>query len=436
MTIHTPTTPSTATDAMPERTPYPLDRPLPAEVIATQTIWFGYRRYPVFGWRWLWGRSVIFGGVIAVFTCFTIIGLGITTGDAGSGIMAGLYFAVGFMLMCTAGPLLAAGVRHARWPLRRERLGVVLAMLLGIIVSYFADEWSSNYLEQAMPKRDDVRMVLKPPQYSPLQAAALKALNLATRVLIYGALGGGLALRAYFRELGRWQTLHHAEAMAALQTQKQQADLRLGILQAQVEPHFLFNTLASVRALVRQQPAQAEATLDALVDYLRASIPRLRDDEPETEIETTLHSTLGLQLDLCASYLELMRLRTDDRLRYAIAVEPALRDLEFPPMLLITLVENAIKHGIEPKPGAGRVDIVVEREADALRVRVIDDGLGLQPGVGGGLGLANVRAQLDTRFAGRAHFALHSAPGGGAVAELRVPLDAASIRGDGAESSV
>jgi two-component sensor histidine kinase len=405
----------------PERTPYALDRPLPTEVVAGTGVWLGYRRYPVFGWRWLRGRSLIFGGVIAVFAIFIGLGLGITTGSARGGLMAALYFAAGFMVMCTTGPLLAAMVRHARWPLARERLGIVLAMLLGIVVSYFADEWSSNYLEQNMPKSDDVRMVLKPPTFTPLETAALKALNLTILVLIYGALGGGLALRAYLRELGRWQTLRQTEAMAALQSQKQQVDLRLGVLQAQVEPHFLFNTLASVRALVRQQPERAEATLDALVEYLRASIPRMRDET------ASLHSTLGQQLDMCASYLELMRLRTDDRLRYDIAAEPALRERPFPPMLLITLVENAIKHGIEPKPGAGRVeivaDIVDERSENTLRVRVIDDGLGLQPGVGGGMGLANVRAQLETRFAGRARLELRSAPGGGTVAELSVPFD-------------
>ena len=409
-------------ERMSDRTPYPLDRPLPTEVVASGGAWLGYRRYPVFGWRWLRGRSLIFGTVIAVFACFVGAGLGITTGSGRSGLMAALHFAAGFMLMCSAGPLLAALVRHAGWPLRRERLGIVLAMLLGIVVSYFADAWSSSYLQQSIPKSEDVRMVLKPPQFSPVEKAALQALNLATLVLIYGALGGGLALRAYFRELGRWQDSRHAEAMTALQAEKQSSDLRLGVLQAQVEPHFLFNTLASVRALVRQEPAQAEATLDALVEYLRATIPRLRDEE------TALHSTLGQQLDLCASYLELMRLRTSGRLSYGIEVDADLRALPFPPMLLISLVENAIKHGIEPKRGPGVVTIVAVRHDDMLTVSVIDDGLGLQPGVGGGLGLANVRAQLETRYGARAGFQLVSAPARGARAELRIPLDDSSLQ--------
>ena len=406
-----------APQGMSERTPYPLDRPLPPDVIASSGAWLGYRRYPVFGWRWLRGRSLIFGAVIAVFACFVGAGLGITTGSSRNGAMAALHFAAAFMLMCSAGPLLAALVRHAGWPLRRERIGIVLAMLLGIVVSYFADAWSSNYLQQNMPKSDDVRMVLRPPQFSPLEKAALEALNLATLVLIYGALGGGLALRAYFRELGRWQDNRHAEAMAALQAEKQHSDMRLGVLQAQVEPHFLFNTLASVRALVRQEPAQAEATLDALVDYLRATIPKLRDEN------SALHSSLGQQLDLCASYLELMRLRTAGRLRYRIDVDDALRALPFPPMLLISLVENAVKHGIEPKPGPGTVTLSAEQQGRDLHVRVVDDGLGLQMGVGGGLGLANIRAQLDARYGARADFRLSGEPASGARAELRLPLD-------------
>jgi sensor histidine kinase YesM len=143
----------------------------------------------------------------------------------------------------------------------------------------------------------------------------------------------------------------------------------------------------------------------------------LRDEE------NALHSTLGQQVDLCASYLELMRLRTAGRLSYGVDVDPSLHALPFPPMLLISLVENAVKHGVEPKPGPGRVTIAAERNEHELCIRVIDDGLGLQIGVGGGLGLTNVRAQLHTRYGARASFGLTGEPARGACAELRVPLD-------------
>lgn len=418
---------STATD----RTPYALDRPLPAEVVVARGAWLGYRRYPVFGWRWLRGRSLIFAVAIGAWALLTGWGMGMMASDMRLGLLSGLHFFGGFILMSCVGPLFATLVRHRGWPLRRERIGVVLAVLTGIVVAYFADTWASGYLEQAVAKTHGITAKVKPPEFSPFVKAIVATINVAFAVVIYGALGGGLALRAYFRELGRWQDSRQAAAIATLQAEKVRSELRLGVLQAQVEPHFLFNTLASVRALVRQDPGQAEATLDALVDYLRASIPRLRDAGAASDSTlpdstmldaTLLDSTLGQQLDLCASYLELMRLRTAGRLSHAIEIDPALREVPFPPLLLISLVENAVKHGIEPRPGPGTITLSAERDGDALRVWVIDDGMGLQPGVGGGLGLANVRAQLQTRYGDRAEFALHSRPPKGACAELRIPL--------------
>lgn len=419
-----------------DRTPYALDQPLPAEVVVARGTWLGYRRYPVFGWRWLRGRSLIFAIAIGAWALLSAWGMGMAASDVRVGVLTGLHFFGGVLLMACAGPLFATLVRHRRWPLRRERIGVVLAVMLGVVVAYFADAWASGYLEQAVAKTHGITAKVKPPEFSPFVKAIMSTINVAFATLIYAALGGGLALRAYFRELGRWQDSRQAAALAAVQAEKQRSELRLGVLQAQVEPHFLFNTLASVRALVRQDPGQAEATLDALVDYLRASIPRLRDAEAalgSTSFDSTLSdsrlpdstlldSTLGQQLDLCASYLELMRLRTAGRLSHAIEVDPALREVPFPPLLLISLVENAMKHGIEPRPGPGTITLSAERDGDALRVRVIDDGMGLQPGVGGGLGLANVRAQLQTRYGDRAAFALHSRPPRGACAELRIPL--------------
>ena len=184
-----------------------------------------------------------------------------------------------------------------------------------------------------------------------------------------------------------------------------------------MEPHFLFNTLASVRALVRQDPIQAENTLDALVDFLRATIPKLRDGESK------LHATLGQQLDLCRSYLALMQVRMGGRLSYAVEADPALRDAAFPPSILITLVENAIKHGIESKPGPGRVEILASLHEGKLLVQVIDDGAGLQPGLGSGMGLANVREQLASRFGARASFRLRPLSGQGVSAEISIPME-------------
>ena len=400
-----------------ERT-YPLRQKLPAEVlVGGNAVWSRYRQYPVFGLRWLLGRSLLFCGVIAVVAAFIGMGTGVVAQDVGVAIKVAITEFVVFSSMATLGPALATAVRHRAWPLSRERKAVVIAVLIGMVLSFFIDRLGSSYIEQLIkPGLEAAGLSVNPPTPPPLVKAIGLAINVAALVVIYGLFGGGLALRAYFSEHRRWDEHHHVRELNALESRVHEADLRLGVLQAQVEPHFLFNTLASVRALVRQDPAQAEATLDALVDFLRATIPKLREDRG-------LHATLGQQLDLCSSYLALMQVRMGGRLTYDVRADEALRAAPFPPSLLITLVENAIKHGIEPRPGPGRIEIDAVRDGDALRVQVRDDGAGLQPGLSTGVGLANVREQLAARYGARAAFVLSpAAEGRGVCAEIRVPL--------------
>jgi len=401
----------------------PLRRHLPDDVVVGgDYLWTRYRRYPVFSGHWLAGRTLLFGSVILGFSVLSLLAMLLAPASARGALTAAGYTFAAFMMMTTAGPLFATVLRHLGLPLRRERVLVVIALCAGIAVSYGVDSWASARLDAFMVAelgKSPLDIEAVRAQYETPAARSMAVLiHVMTLVFIYGLLGGGAALRAYFGEQRRLADSRHRSELAALQAQKRESELRLGALQAQVEPHFLFNTLASVRALVRQDAARAEATLDALVDYLRATIPRLRDGE------AALRSTLGEQLDLCAHYLELMRLRTADRLRYDIDAAAGLRALPYPPLLLITLVENAIKHGIEPKPGAGRIAIRAWAVDGALHVSVTDDGAGLQPGVGGGMGLANVREQLATRFGPRASLRLTGAAGGGAHAEIRTPLDA------------
>ena len=400
-----------------ERT-YPLRQKLPAEVlVGGNAVWSRYRQYPVFGLRWLLGRSLLFCSVIAVVAAFIGMGTGVVAQDVGVAIKVAITEFIVFSSMATLGPALATAVRHRAWPLSRERKAVVIAVLIGMVLSFFIDRLGSSYIEQLIkPGLEAAGLSVNPPTPPPLVKAIGLAINVAALVVIYGLFGGGLALRAYFSEHRRWDEHHHVRELNALESRVHEADLRLGVLQAQVEPHFLFNTLASVRALVRQDPAQAEATLDALVDFLRATIPKLREDRG-------LHATLGQQLDLCSSYLALMQVRMGGRLTYDVRADEALRAAPFPPSLLITLVENAIKHGIEPRPGPGRIEIDAVRDGDTLRVQVRDDGAGLQPGLSTGVGLANVREQLAARYGARAAFVLSpAAEGRGVCAEIRVPL--------------
>src|SRR5262245_6619292 len=222
-----------------------------------------------------------------------------------------------------------------------------------------------------------------------------------------------VALGALVRQkeaLARHQAL--AFDLERSELERQALDARLRLLQAQVAPHFLFNTLANVQALVTAGSPQASDVLRSLIAYLRAAVPRL--NEPAT--------TMGEELQLVQAYLELMHMRMPDRLQFALHADESARALHCPPMTLLTLVENAVRHGIDPSEEGGRIDIHVERQGDRCRVRVIDTGTGLrQAGSSLGTGLSTLRERLQLAFGGDAQLRVTAAQPRGVVAELDFP---------------
>jgi hypothetical protein len=199
-----------------------------------------------------------------------------------------------------------------------------------------------------------------------------------------------------------------AEALA-----RDEAEQSLQLLQAQLEPHFLFNTLANLRALYRTSPAVAAQATERLLRYVRAALPRVRDER----------ATLGDEVRLVEAYLALAAMRMGPRLTSSIDVDAAVDGVRFPPMLVLTLVENAVKHGLDPAPSGGHVAVAVHRVAGGLRVEVRDDGVGFgaMPTAGTGVGLANVRRQLAARYGPRARLTLAQRAGGGVTAAIVVP---------------
>ncbi|QGX41717.1 sensor histidine kinase [Permianibacter aggregans] len=194
--------------------------------------------------------------------------------------------------------------------------------------------------------------------------------------------------------------------------ERQATDARLHLLQAQVAPHFLFNTLANVQALVESGSPKAPSVLRSLIAYLRAAVPRLH--EPVT--------TLGLELDLVRAYLDLMRMRMPDRLQFALHVDSTTTGLRCPPMTLLTLVENAVRHGIDPSEEGGRIDIFVERTGERCLVRVSDTGIGLgKAGRGLGTGLSTLRERLQLVFGDEAELRISEQQPRGVRAELDLP---------------
>jgi len=219
------------------------------------------------------------------------------------------------------------------------------------------------------------------------------------------------------REARAAEALHKADAERHLLS-KHAVESELKLMQAQVEPHFLFNTLASVQFLTETDPPQASKMLGHLLAYLRAALPQLRHAS----------TTLGQELELAEAYLNILRMRMGARLEFAIDVPEALRTHPFPPVLLISVVENAVTHGLEPQAAGGRVTIAARHDADRVEVTVTDTGCGLSGNnsrPGQGVGLANLRERLSALFGTRARFALEEVLPHGAKATIEIPFEPA-----------
>jgi sensor histidine kinase YesM len=257
----------------------------------------------------------------------------------------------------------------ARWPALTRTLYLVVAVMLAVLLGYTVGF--------ALTGRNFLALVAKYPRFGVTQFV-VAGMAVVTWFLIS---------KAQTALLRREAEQAKAEAQAQV-LQRQTADAELRALQAQIEPHFLFNTLANAIALVDYEPQQAKRLLEQFNEYLRATLSASR----------RVHTTLGDELQLLERYLVLMQLRMGSRLSYAIDVPEALRSLPFAPLLLQPLVENAIEHGLEPKVDGGRLVIRAERSGDEVSVQVQDTGLGAAARGSArqdkGVGLANVRERL------------------------------------------
>ena len=198
----------------------------------------------------------------------------------------------------------------------------------------------------------------------------------------------------------------------AAEMQRQAVEAQLKMLQAQIEPHFLFNTLANLDALIQTDPKRARAMLGHFNDYLRATLAATRRER----------STLAEEFALLRGYLEVQAMRMGERLRFRLDLPDALAQADLPPMLLQPLVENALKHGLEPKVEGGEVNVSAREEGGQLVLEIADTGIGRANGATGGtgLGLANVRERLAAAYDG-ARLDAGMNPAGGFTVRLSIP---------------
>jgi len=377
------------------------------------------RQYPIFGKTWFTYRARSFLVPLSVLTgVLALIGVFIPGSQAAAvrGALLAVWLVV--VLALFLGRALAVLVCRQRWPAQREAAGVVCALLFGALCT--------------LPLTPYTRLNPPPaeiPNATPRQAEQLRAqtrenqvVNLVFWVLALGWLGGSTDLRAWFRQRRLLRENELLGQVARYKDERNEVEMQLSILASQVEPHFLFNTLSGVRAAMLSDPARGVAMIDHLVDYLRATIPQLRADRARSFV------SLGSQLDAAQAYLGIIAARLP-RLHVRIDCPPDLREVAIPPLMLISLVENAVKHGIELKPGPGTITVTAARRQTGgeqlLELAVADNGIGFGAATSGsGIGLANIRERLKHLYGGAAALALRANEGGGVVASIVLPLRA------------
>ncbi len=280
----------------------------------------------------------------------------------------------------------------ARWVLQVAAVAIVTPFATFLI--YTLSTFSSPEVWTADPKK-----VLG---FSMLLAAGLLVSPWIAMSALYRHINGQAQRQALSFELERSEFARDA------------LDSRLRLLQAQVEPHFLFNTLANVRELVDSGSSQASTVLNSLITYLRAAVPNLHNSV----------TTLGQELDLVRAYLELMHMRMPDRLQFTIEAEDAALAVHCPPMTLLTLVENAIRHGIDPSEEGGQISVTVRIQDGRCLAQVKDTGVGLcaqQASAGLGTGLANLRERLQLIFAEQAQLSMQALEPHGFCVNISIP---------------
>ena len=350
---------------------------------------FGLRRLAVtamqgFSWRG-------FGAVIVFCVVYgAVLSTSPTTGGAPDSIAA---YLVGFAraLMCYVPVFVVVSIAANFAPKRRVPRAVALGLILLVAVTI------SYLVITALERLLLTSQFPQSPHFSPL--------------LLVMTCGLGLAIcLAHEGDVQAARTLSD-EAEYQLNLGRQLSEAQLQVLQSQIEPHFLFNTLAHVRRLYRTDPNAGRAMMRHLSHYLSAALPALH--EPGIP--------LSVDLELAIAYLNIQQIRMGPRLAFTIDVPAATGETHVPPMTLTTLVENAIKHGLSPLPEGGHVRIAAQVQGDSVVIEVSDDGHGFHASIGVGVGLANIRARLEVLHGTVAQLSLWEATPRGVTATVVVP---------------
>ena len=327
--------------------------------------------------------TILLSTLIAAFLTFT----GITTKSFIMNLIVSQSLGISF---CSIATLLL-------WLFKPERtasllfiavIGIVSGTLIGVQIGFFV-------LHQIFP------VTLNQPGKSLFQ------------VIILAITFGGVAWYFFYSKarIRLGNEVIQEEKIKRLSSEKEALEANLRLLQAQIEPHFLFNTLSNVLSLIDTNPTDGKSMLVDLIYYLRTSLSRTLPDQ----------TTLDQEIDMIKAYLNIQKLRMGDRLHFRVELPDAVRRLPFPPMLLQPLVENAIKHGLEPKMEGGEITIKVAEKDDLIEIEVTDTGSGFSSFHNTGVGIGNVRERIKLLYGEKGRLILEENEPNGVRAIIEVP---------------
>jgi hypothetical protein len=439
-----------------EKNPVTPDQPLPGKLIDKLGSWsVKAQHYPVFSQTWFRYRALGFTAPLVVLGLFMVTisiffaNEKVAPPDSVKPYTMFFVLYLGIALNLLGGRWLATQVKKRQWRVRNEILGIASALIFGIGLSLIIVESAERFVGKTVNKnspetKEKIQPLNKPSE--PSEPSNLSNLsntnevkvgviisdeeehkvnipNIALWIFLLSWWGGVLDFRAYLKQRRELEEASIQEKIDQYKSERNQAQMRLSVLASQVEPHFLFNTLSGVRAAMLSDPARGVAIIDHLVDYLRSTIPQMRSDG------NLMLSSVDNQFNSVRAYLGVIHMRIP-RMSFSVECPLDLMDCAVPPLMLISLVENAVKHGIEPKKGAVHIAVRASKipvndhaDGEQLCLSVEDNGVGFGHSVSGsGIGLNNIRERLKHLYAGDASLELSMREEGGIVARILLPL--------------
>jgi len=319
----------------------------------------------------------------------TIIALFLTAIEFGGGFFVNFIISQCIGLSCCTGVLTALYFFPSDRPIL-QAIRVAVALIIGTICGSYLSTFVSG-----------------------LSPAVLFERVTLFQLLAIGVIFGSII--TYFfssrEQITESQAQIQEEKIKRLTSEKKAAEANLKLLQAQIEPHFLFNTLSNVLSLLETNPKKGKSMLVDFVQYLRASLLKIREDK----------ASLGQEMEMIRAYLSIFKVRMGDRLNYKIELPQNLEATSFPPMLIQPLVENAIKHGLEPKVDGGEILISGATKDGILRLEVVDTGDGIKGGKDFGMGLSNIRERLQSLYGNSGRLVIEENQPNGLKATIEVP---------------